>query len=79
MSTHLARIVQQLAVAHRIYSLHPDPLLKSAIALLGQALSEDTLSPQQAHAFTLVDNLRRSAAALYNDPAFLPDDVKEEW
>lgn len=59
--------------------LHPDPLLKSAIATLGESLARDELSRQQAHAYTLVDNMRRAAAVLYNEPDFLPDTVQEEW
>lgn len=79
MSSHSTRVIEQLHHANTLYMRHPDPLLKSAIALLGESLGRDDLTPQQTRAYALVDNLRRAAAALYNDPEFLPDDVQEEW
>lgn len=77
--THFDATLRQIQVAHRIYSLHPDPLLKSAIAHLGGALAADHLSPQQARISRYVDSMATAAATLYDDPSYLPQDVQEEW
>lgn len=78
-STHFDDTLRQIQTAHRIYSLHPDPLLKSAIAHLGGALASDHLSPQQARISHYVDTMATAAATLYDDPSYLPPDIQEEW
>lgn len=79
MTTHVPSTLAQLQYATQLYAMHPDPLLQSAITLLANSLSEPHLTPQQARAYALVENMKAAAATLYNDPKFLPDTVTEEW
>lgn len=73
------QILAQIQHAKRIYTLHPEPLTKSAITTLAMCLPEETLDTQGAIAFKYVDKLRAAAAVLYDDPTYLEQPVTEQW
>ena len=73
------QILAQIQHAKRLNEMHPDPLTKSAIKLLAQALPEETLDRQSEIAFKYVDKLRTAAAVLYSDASFLETPVVENW
>lgn len=66
-------------MASELFKLSPDPMLKSAIAVLGQSLSVEAPTPQQTRAAQFVDRMAAAAATLHGDPAYLPDSIEEEW
>lgn len=74
--------LDQIQVGSRLYDLTGDPMLKSAIALLGSSLADAPqveTHPQIRVAYEMITRMATAGALLYGETDLLPDDLEEDW